>query len=291
MALVKPFINIYRTKEEAFYFRNSPINSQFIFRGVQLLPNNSAKYVQITNTPDGINLEDWAVFVVNLCTGEKTDITDYFLVETLTNSANGNPQFYWSLKNIPFDFGWDLVYLEITQTLGETFYSTPFQITNIESEYTNQFHYKETKDEVYQSIGLQAWYLDEDLKTEITTGYKISKNQTVIKNKQETYLHLFRTQSIAKNVAIQLDRVICSPICYINYIRYYLTESIEIPEKSAQENFVTLNFSVSPDFDDNFFGLADYNGVDYGSEDYDTDAPSPPISARIHSNVYSSVYN
>jgi len=268
MALVKPFINIYRTKEEAFYFRNSPINSQFIFRGVQLLPNNSAKYVQITDTPDGINLEDWTVFAVNLCTDEKTDITDFFLVEVLTNSENGDPQFYWSLKDVPFDFGWDLVYLEVTQAIGEAFYSTPFQLTDIDSEYTSQIHYKETKDDVYQSVGLQCWYLDEDLQTEITTGYKISKNQTVIKNKQETYLHLFRTQDIAKNIAIQLNRAVSSPIFYLNYIRYYLNEAIEVPEKTSQENFVTLDFPISPDYNDNFFGLADYNGVDYGEADY-----------------------
>ena len=103
--MVEPVINIYRTKEEAFYFENSPINTQYIFKGVQLLPNNRLKYVQITNTPNGINLEDWTVYVVD-CKGTKTDITSSFLVESLTNSDNGNPQLYWSLKNIPFDFGW-----------------------------------------------------------------------------------------------------------------------------------------------------------------------------------------
>lgn len=71
---VTPFINIFRTKEEAFYFKNSQINTQFIFKGVQLLPNNSAKYIQVTSTPDGIDLEDWTVKAVDLCKGIKTDI-------------------------------------------------------------------------------------------------------------------------------------------------------------------------------------------------------------------------
>jgi hypothetical protein len=64
MAVVNPFINILRTKQEALYFKNSQINT-FIFKGVQLLPNNPRKYIQVTNTPLGIDLEDWQVNAVD----------------------------------------------------------------------------------------------------------------------------------------------------------------------------------------------------------------------------------
>jgi hypothetical protein len=50
---------------------------------------------------------------------------------------------------VPFDFGYNLIYLEITQAIGETFYSSPFMITEIESEKTSQFHYKQSKDSVF----------------------------------------------------------------------------------------------------------------------------------------------
>src|SRR5687768_7039325 len=123
----EPIINLYRTVEEALYFKNSQLNTQFIFSGVQLLPNNLEKYIQVTNTPNGINLEDWAVKVISVCTGEELgDITPSFMVESLTNSINGNPQIVWSLSELIQDFGWDLIYLKITQALGETFYSQPF---------------------------------------------------------------------------------------------------------------------------------------------------------------------
>jgi hypothetical protein len=52
--------------------------------------------------------------------GCKTDIT-YFFVDRLTNDLDGAPQFYWSLTDVPFDFGYNLIYLEINQLLGETF--------------------------------------------------------------------------------------------------------------------------------------------------------------------------
>jgi hypothetical protein len=268
--VVNPFINLFRTKTEAFFFKNSIINTQFIFKGVQLLPNNSAKYIQVTNTPSGIDLEDWQVNVVNLKTEVKTDITPYFLVESLTNSLNGEPQLFWSLTDVPFDFGYTLVYLEITQAIGEVFYSTPFLLTDINSERTSQFHYKQSKEEVYQSIGLQCWFLDDDKKTELTTYYEVSTKNTVSRAIQTSLLSIYRTELLSKSLLINLTFLLESSIVYINYLRYALFEAVDLPEKVAQENFASIDFTMSASSGDSFFGLADYNGVDYGTADYNT---------------------
>lgn len=284
---VTPFINIFRTKEEAFYFKNSQINTQFIFKGVQLLPNNASKYIQVTETPNGINLEDWTVFAVDLCKGTKTEITPYFFVDSLTNSIDGSPQLFWSLTNVPFDFGYRLIYLEINQSLGETFYSSPFLLTDIESEKTTQFHYKDNKDDVYQSIGLQSWFFDEDKRTELTTYYEVSTKNTVSQAIKTNYLQKFRTELMPKSVLVLFTYLLESPILYVNYIRCSLFEAIEIPEKTAQENFNSIDFSLSPNFNDNFFGLADYNGIDYGSADYNTDIVSEP---RIFNDKFNTVF-
>lgn len=268
--MVKPFINIYRTKEEAFYFKNSQINTQFIFKGVQLLPNNPAKYIQITATPNGIDLEDWTVNVVDLCKGTKTDITPYFFVDSLTNSLDGAPQFYWSITNVPFDFGYKLVYLEITQSIGEIFYSTPFLLTDIESEKTTQYHYKDSKDDVYQSIGIQSWFDEEDKKTELTTYYELSTKNTVSRAIKTNFLENYRTELIPKSVLINFTYLLESPVLYVNYVRNYLFGAVDLPQKTSQENFIEITYSLSPNYNDNFFGLPDYNGVDYGSADYNT---------------------
>jgi len=284
---VTPFINIFRTKEEAFYFKNSQINTQFIFKGVQLLPNNASKYIQVTETPNGIDLEDWTVFAVDLCKGTKTEITPYFFVDSLTNSIDGSPQLFWSLTNVPFDFGYKLIYLEINQSLGETFYSNPFLLTDIESEKTTQFHYKDNKDDVYQSIGLQSWFFDEDKRTELTTYYEVSTKNTVSQAIKTNYLQKFRTELMPKSVLVLFTYLLESPILYVNYIRCSLFEAVEIPEKTAQENFNSIDFSLSPNFNDNFFGLADYNGIDYGSADYNTDIVSEP---RIFNDKFNTVF-
>jgi hypothetical protein len=288
---VTPFINIFRTQEEAFYFKNSQINTQFIFKGVQLLPNNSAKYIQVTATPEGIDLEDWTVKAIDLCKGTSTDITQYFFVDSITNDLDGAPQLYWSLTNVPFDFGYRLIYLEITQAVGETFYSNPFLLTDIESEKTTQFHYKESKESVYQSVSLQTWFLDEDKKTELTTYYEVSTKNTVTQAIKTSYLHKFRTELMPKSVLIGLTYLLESPVLYVNYIRCSLFAAIDLPEKVAQENFATFDYNLSPNFNDNFFGLPDYSGIDYGSADYNTDVVEAITPTKIHNNVYSDVYN
>jgi hypothetical protein len=64
-----------------------------------------------------------------------------------------------------------------------------------------------------------------------------------------------------------------------------------LPEKVAQENFATFDYNLSPNFNDNFFGLPDYSGIDYGSADYNTDVVEATTPTKIHNNVYSDVYN
>lgn len=288
---VAPFINLFRTKEEAFYFKNSQINTQFIFKGVQLLPNNTAKYIQVTQTPNGIDLEDWTVNIVDLCKGTKTDVTDYFFVDSLTNDLDGSPQLFWSLTNVPFDFGYRLVYLEITQLLGETFYSNPFMLTNIENEKTTQFHYKDSNEDVYQSISLQTWFRGNRKKTDLTMYYEVSTKTWVSQAVKTSKFQKFLTELMPIDVLILLSDVLESPVLYANYIRCHLQEAIDLPEEVSQENFAEFDYKLSFKNDDNFFGLPDYSGIDYGNPDYDTDdVPTPEPTTRIFANEFASEF-
>lgn len=247
-----PVINIFRSKEEAFYFKNSQQNRFYCFTGVQLLPNNPFPYTQITNTPDGINLEDWTVNAVNLCTLEETDITDYFLVDSLTNSQNGNPQLYWSLTNVPIDFGYQLIYLEITQTLGETFYSNPFLLTEIDSEKTSQFHYRTKKSEPYQSIGLQTWFRNITRNEELTQYYEASTRNTVTQAVKVNKLEKHFTELMSLDILNHISDILICPYLYLNQTRISLFEAPKFPEVTSQENFGKMEFIVSPNKNDNY---------------------------------------
>lgn len=229
------------------------MNTQFIFSGVQLIPLNTNKYVQVTNTPSGINLEDWTVKVHSVCTGEELgDITDAFMVDSLTNSVNGNPQFVWSLTNIQTDFGWGLIYMKITQTLGETFYSTPFKITAIDEEKTSQITYKYKRIDLYQSIGVSMWYREDDIKLDLTKYYEVSTETSVNSVLQTNVIELWQTELMPRNLLIELIQKLKLPYVYVNNIRASLFDAPEIPKSTSQENFASLSLNLSFNYNDVF---------------------------------------
>lgn len=266
----QPVINIFRTIEEALYFKNSQINTQFIFSGVQLLTNNPNKYIQVTDTPNGINLEDWTVKVISVCYGEELgDITDSFMVESLTNSINGNPQFVWSLKNIPTDFGWGLIYLQIEQALGETFYTQPFKITDIDSEKTAQINYKYKRTDEIQSIGLTIWFDEDDFLQDLAPYYEVSTQSWVTASIEQGKIEYWRTELMPKSALIQLKEILGLPFVYINSIRASLKESPEIPRKTSQENFGSMPFTINFHPNDIYVQPDDENG-DFIDSDFDS---------------------
>ena len=276
-------INLYKTFEEAMSFRNSWMNQFYDFSGVQLLPNNSLSYVQKTNTPKGINLEDWTVYVVDLCKGTKTEITSSFNVEELINNDDGSPQLFWSLTNVPYDFGYGLVYLEIRQAIGEFFYSTPFLLTNEESEKTTQFHYKSKRTDTYESISFKMWYRNSDKKTELTTYYETSTRHTVTQAIKTNKIDIYKTEQVSIDSLIDLSDILESPYMYVDTVRASLFTALEIPKPTARENYgrmevqLSLNNAdiyaeaipskgdfLSTDFDNNDFNIYGEQTVDTG---------------------------
>lgn len=294
--MTEPVINIFRTLNEALYFRNSWINTQFIFSGVQLLPNTSTKYKQVTNTPKGINLEDWVVKVISLKGIELGDITDSFMVESLTNSTNGNPQFVWSLTNIAQDFGWDLIYLKISQSLGETFYTQPFRITAIEEEKTAILTYKYKKSDEYQVIGLTTWFREDDNLQELTNYYEESTNNTVTTELKSNDISYFETQLMPRYLLIKLKKILALPYLYINSVRAYLYESPEISKSQSQENFGFLNYTLSLNNNDVYSeplpSSGDWSSLDFYSNDWLIYEVTPIIPTnRKFSNKFSLKFN
>jgi len=261
-------INLYRTLNEALSEVSSPTNTQFINRGIQLLPNNDRKYVQQTETIGGISLEDWTVYIVD-CKGTKTDVSDYFLVENLVNASDGTPQIVWSLLNVPLDFGWKLVYLEVNQTLGDTFYSNRFMLTDINKDKTVQLHYKKEKNDDFLSVGVTMWYSDEDKKTELKIYYELYTKVTVTYGVKASKFDIYQTDMMQKSLLVKLSDIFEYPYCYVDGIRHYLFEAITIPRKKGSENFAQTEIQLSKNINDTFSG-ADYNDIDYGNTDYNT---------------------
>lgn len=219
-----------------FIERKSPYIGHYEVRGVQLLPNNEFPYIQTTNVNGGIELEDWTVYVVN-SKGIETDVTDYFVIEEIFADDNGYNQFTWSLTDVPFDFGYELVHLKAVQTLGDTFYSNYFMLTDYKSDKTCRIDYKSYNMETMQSIQLTISFKQALMPIEIETYYETSTKNTVINTvKQQSYENWF-TSIISNDLLIKIIKLFTYKYTYIDLFRCNLFESIEQKEFTARENF------------------------------------------------------
>jgi len=268
MALTAPIINLYKSLDEAMTFRNSWLNQVYDFSGVQLLPNNPNKYIQVTNTTGGINLEDWVVKVFSLCGTELGDITPSFMVESLTNSDNGNPQFIWSLTNIPQDFGWGLIYLEITQSLGEKFYTNPFKITAIDEEKTAFIAYKYKKTEPFQTIQFTTWYREQGLPQELTQYYQESAKSTVSSQIKVDRIERWGAENMNRDLLIELKNILALPYVYIDFIRSNYYEAPDLEWSSGRQNFASMEYFLVRHNNDRYEQLQENPG-DFDSGDFD----------------------
>jgi hypothetical protein len=244
--MIEPIIRLHHTKEEAFSFEDSPVNRFYEFAGIQLLPSSYEVYTQITDHELGIPLEDWVVKVVDCNSNEKFDITSSFYVVRKFNDINGKPQIQWSLKEIVKDFGYSFVYLEITQTVGQTFYSNVFMITNTNKEFTSHYTYKRYKDEEFQSIRLQSWFRSPSMPVELTTYYETSTKSTVTKSIKSNLIHNYKTETMSFNLLISFMEMITCSYLYVNGVRNSIFEAPEFPKPTNEENFGIMEYILTP---------------------------------------------
>lgn len=242
--MARPFIRIEKTLDAALSFRESVINLAFDYTGVQLIPNNTNAYTQTSDNSEGVELEDWTVFAVTLC-GIKTDITDYFMVFANITDDDGMPQIIWQLKNVPYDFGQELIYLEINQIFGETFYSSPFLLTKVDEDKTARFDYKEKKEDWYQSIQLNTFFRQKQNKDELTTYYEVSTKETVTSAIKEVLIEKWQTGLFNNELFVDFKTMLNFKYVYCNLTKVSLYEAFEIPEIVGNVNYAMQDYLLA----------------------------------------------
>jgi hypothetical protein len=225
--------------------QESPLTTHFEYRGIQLLPGNVYPYVQTTAHPQGILLADWTVTVFSLAGKELGDISTSFAVDSVFTDDNAQPQINWSITNCDQDFGWGLVYLQITQTAGETFYTNPFQLTATDSQFSSMWHYKAEDSDTMQSIGLQTWFRSIKNKDELTTYYETQTGNTVTKELKSSRPQLWFTEYMSNALLSDFVTMLGLKYTYADLQRCNLFEAVEIPEPVAMENFAELKYQIS----------------------------------------------
>lgn len=247
------FIELHNNLNDALGMEQSPEISFYTQSGVVVLPNTNLPVIQKTNRSYPIVISDWTASIHDFCTDEVLiDVTDNFLTEAIITDDKGIDQTKWSLTNVPFDYGERLVYLSVTQTLGETFYSTPFFITAKEIGKIARIDYNYKGNSDWLSIYFLMWRYDNLKKSEVTTYYEVSTQKTVsVVFKNQKY-QKWITDVIGRQNILKLSDVFESKSVYINCIRAFVFEAIDISENETQSDLNRYNIKLSFKEDDTF---------------------------------------
>jgi hypothetical protein len=249
-------INLYTTKAEAFYFKDSQRNKFYEFGGIQLLPNEN--YIQKSVAlPIGVNnytisaykaFDDSEIisssFISNFTQPSFIDNQIIKIDNTVLKiDKNMIGEFYWSIQPL-IDLYNELVYLKFTNGVN-TYYSNPFYITALDEDNTTKVIYKESTSSVEQSIGLKFWFRQKSKQSELNSYYESSTKNTVTQAIKTHTLEMYESEFMSMDDLIMTTEILESPYLYIGSKRYSLFEAVKLPELTQQENFGKIKFTLA----------------------------------------------
>jgi hypothetical protein len=97
----------------------------------------------------------------------------------------------------------------------------------------------------YQSIGLKTWFRQKSKQTELITYYESSTGRTVNQAIKTKSLEMYESEFMSMEDLIMTAEILESPYLYIGSTRYYLFETVKIPELTQQENFGKIKFTLA----------------------------------------------
>ena len=252
-------INLYTSKAEALYFRDSQVNDFYEFGGIQLIPNNT--YTQksfVTDLGNGYNISILKVaddsvigslsfsLVTSLSSGTIYADNTFYYADNDTDikvDTNSPKEYLWSITPT-VDFYNELIYLKFTNGIT-SYYTNPFYITALDEDNVTKFLYKDLSINQYESIGLKTWFRQKSKQTELTTYYESSTGRTVTQAIKTKSLEMYESEFMSMEDLIMTAKILESPYLYIGSTRYYLFETVKIPELTQQENFGKIKFTLA----------------------------------------------
>jgi uncharacterized protein (TIGR02145 family) len=228
-------INLYATKAEALYFKDSQSNDFYEFGGIQLFPNS-------TYTQKSIGIDFKNPYAISVLKVDDDSVVTNLLYSTqeIVDETNS---YYWSITPTKDCYN-NLIYLRFTY--GSTnYYSNPFYITALDEDKVTNFTYKDLESNYYETIGLKTWFRQKSKQCELTTYYESSTKNTVTQAIKTKSLELYESEHMSMDDLIMTTEVLKSPYLYIGNTKYSLFESVKIPELTQQENFGKIKFTLA----------------------------------------------
>jgi hypothetical protein len=264
------FIRLRETLEDACNMQEPPLASENYTGQVHLLPNDSEPYLQITNSPTPIIIEDFSAFLVDSVTNQEYDITENVFVFPFID-INGVAQVAFEIIAIPYDFGGNPCYLRFDS--GQSYYSNLFLCTILYSNQTTRFDYWNT--DVYwgtdyftsnmrQSIRLNTYFDNFVSQDELPTYFRITTNQTINQRAKISDFYKYIFPQLNAWTAKRLKRILYGNYLYMNEIRSYVVKGFEMPEREADSNVGIAEFVINQDEGDIYEVIPQiYNGLFY----------------------------
>lgn len=239
-----------------FSGKNYDVNSIIKYEGfIQLLPFSNSPYVQITQSKNDLILPNVYTVYLRDCSGKiNQDVSNYITITQVEEYSV--KQLRVVICQLPFDYMTTPVQIVIKPqgVGGQELKSNYFLLTELDKEKTSRIDYIDTKRnitgilsaETYQSIRLGFYLNNEILSSEVETYYQISTSQNVNNRiSLKEYLE-WKTQPIDSWTFKQLSRALYTGRCYINYIRNYIVEAIELNPRQGNSNISENTFITDP---------------------------------------------
>lgn len=257
---IPTFIRLENSFERAMYYRDSPDTQFFSFNGIHLATNNPFPYIQATNTVGGIEIDTYVVKVKSVCSQEELgDISDYFyVVDSYVDPVTGYSQFDWKIaEDCPFDFGQQLVYLEIETGIFSFIYSSPFIMTADNAEFSSQWFYTNDMDGTVYSIGLGIWYRQDMDEEELENYTPVSTGKMFNVTSRLTPFEIWQTNIIDTKLFRLFKQIFLLKYRFSFAVHdggypvsTGLKSAFETPKVVGKENFGEAEIELLRDYDD-----------------------------------------
>jgi hypothetical protein len=243
------FLRLEDTLSKALDTNPSRIATIGRFDQVQLLPSET--YLQVSNNPNGIAFDgNYNVFICDLCGNELQNITSYVAINDIL--FDGIPQIEFEIAPTPYDFYKKPLTLKFVHTVSSAiWYSSPFVYTNYNGHKTTRFDYLTIQSALFQSIRLACYYTNPQNESQSKEYVKIDgqkvNSQVIITELESYYFNYCNGFNYRR-----LNRVLASPIVYVNGNRKTNRFTIEAGTPIGDTDLFSFEFDIAVNYDETF---------------------------------------
>jgi hypothetical protein len=249
LAFIRFYLNDFNSAK-----KGDDSNAVFIEKMPYIQVLSCGSIAQFSKVKEGISFVGGIkVELIDCCESVLDDVTPFFSYDTYM--LDGLPQINWEFGKTGIDYWYKNVYLRITDLINANlYYSNSFMLSNVNSELSSEFIYKENArfrdipydlKDFYQRVRFHNCYYKDSVNAPNIKQYtKTSGKQTNYRS-VTTFgkRHIFSKLDIA--IENRITEMFAHSIVYLNGERVKLQE-YKSNEIQGDTNFKTATFNVNP---------------------------------------------